>query len=71
MYAKPDKSAKKKFREEENKMYANLTGRTLQLITICYKPVKISPGLGLVFEAYFGRNGMLFNRKLDRNGHVI
>lgn len=25
MYAKPDKSAKKKFREEENKMYANLT----------------------------------------------
>ena len=49
MYAKPDKSAKKKFREEENKMYANLTGRTLQLITICYKPVKISPGLGLVF----------------------
>ena len=37
VYAKPDKSAKKKLQEEENKKYANLSGRGnyLALINVC------------------------------------
>ena len=53
VYAKPDKSAKKKLQEEENKKYANLSGRGnyLALMYVVFFSQKLSQPFCVLFSA--------------------